>query len=206
MTIKTIDRFVDVASVALISIAAVLTALCGYQSSRWDGEQTRLYNVASANRLFAAQAADRDFVTTSINVTVFLRYIEAVQSGNEQMAKFLYDRMGPRMRPAMDAWLATHPLKNPKAPSSPFVMPQYTRYREAQSKKNEAAAQADFVAAIAAHRAADEFSLLTVIFATVSFLAGVSTKMAFPRHLIIVVLGILALCYGLARLWFLPVL
>ena len=59
---ETIDKFVDVASVVLISVAAVLTALCGYQASRWDGEQTRLYNIANASRLHAAEAADRSAV------------------------------------------------------------------------------------------------------------------------------------------------
>lgn len=203
---EAIDRFVDVASVALISVAAVLTAVCGFQASRWDGEQTRLYNVADASRLHAAEAADRAAVYTSINVTLFLDYIEAIQHNDPQFARFIYLRLGPNMRPAMDAWLATHPMKNPKAPTSPFVMPEYTQRMHAGEVQEQAVANADFQAALNAHGNADNFTLLTVVFATVSFLAGVSTKMTFPRHAIIVALGILALLYGLARLWFLPVL
>ena len=203
---ETIDKFVDVASVVLISVAAVLTALCGYQASRWDGEQARLYNVVDASRLHAAEAADRSAVNTSINVTLFLAYIDAVQHNNTQFAQFIYRRLGPNMRPVMDAWLATHPLTNPKAPTSPFVMREYAERMQAGSSQQEARAKADFTSAQIAHRNADEFTLLTVVFATVSFLAGVSTKLVFPRHAIIVGLGILALLYGLGRLWFLPVL
>jgi hypothetical protein len=201
-----IDRFVDVASVVLISVAAVLTAVCGYQASRWEGEQTRLFNVANATRLHEAETADRSAVNTSVNITLFLAYIDAVQHNNTQFAQFIYRRLGPNFKPVMDAWLATHPLTNPKAPTSPFVMPEYTRRMNAGSARDEAAATADFNEALDAHRNADEFTLLTVTFATVSFLAGVSTKLSFPRHAIIIGLGILALVYGLARLAFLPVL
>ena len=203
---EVIDKFVDVASVVLISVAAVLTAICGYQASRWDGEQTRLYNIANASRLQAAEAADRSAVYTSINVTLFLDYINAVQHGDAKFAQFIYRRLGPNMRPAMDAWLATHPLNNPKAPTSPFVMREYTQRAQAGSLQERAVADADFKSALNAHRNAEEFTLLTVVFATVSFLAGVSTKLVFPRHAIIVALGILALLYGLGRLWFLPYL
>ena len=203
---ETVDRFVDIASVALISVAAVLTAVCGFQASRWDGEQTRLYNVANASRLRAAEAADRAAVYTSINVTLFLDYIDAVQHNDTQFAQFIYRRLGPNMRPVMDAWLATHPMTNAKAPTSPFVMPEYTQRMHAGEVREQAVAAADFQDALNAHRNADNFTLLTVVFATVSFLAGVSTKMTYPRHAIIVGLGILALLYGVARLWFLPVL
>lgn len=203
---ESIDRFVDVASVVLISVAAVLTALCGYQASRWEGEQTRLYNIANANRLAAAEAADHSAVMTSIDVTLFLAYIDAVQHNNREFAQYIYRRLGPDFKPVMDAWLATHPLSNPKAPSSPFVMRQYAQHMSAGSARDQAAATVDFNTALAAHRNADEFTLLTVTFATVSFLAGVSTKLTFPRHAIIIGLGILALVYGLARLAFLPVL
>jgi hypothetical protein len=203
---ESIDRFVDIASVVLISVAAVLTALCGYQGSRWEGEQTRLYNIANASRLLAAQDADRSAVNTSINVTLFLAYIDATEHNNSEFAQFIYRRLGPNFKPVMDAWLATHPLTNPKAPSSPFVMPEYTRQMQSLSLRDEAAATVDFNSALRAHRNADEFTLLTVTFATVSFLAGVSTKLTFPRHAIIIALGILALLYGLERLWFLPVL
>lgn len=202
---KAIDKFVDVASVVLISVAAVLTALCGYQASRWEGEQTRLYNIANASRLHAAEAAGRAEVETAINVTLFLDYVDAIHHGDTEFAHFIYRRLGPNMRPVMDAWLATDPLKNPKAPTSPFVMPEYTQRMQAGSLLEEAQANVDFSSALNAHSNADDFTLLTVVFATVSFLAGVSTKLVFPRHAIIVGLGILALLYGLGRLWFLPI-
>lgn len=203
---KIVDRWVDITSVVLISVAAVLSAVCGYQAGRWEGEQTRLFNIANANRLLSAEAADRSFVATSINVTLFLQYVEATEAGNTAIAKFIYRRFPRDMRRAVDAWLATDPQHNVHAPLSPFVMPEYTAQLQAGSRKDVAVADADFSKALIAHRNADDFTLLTVVFAGVSFLAGVSTKLVFPRHAIIVSVGILALLYGIGRLAFLPVI
>lgn len=204
--LKAVDRFVDVAGVALISIAAVLTAVCGYQSGRWSGAQTREYNMANAQRIESAEAADRGLALTAIDVNLFLNYVNAVSVGNKRDADFIYRRFRPEMRPAMKAWLATKPLTNPTAPSSPFVMPQYSLATSASSHKLAAQAAEDFNAAQLANHHADDFLLLTVIFAGVSFLAGMSTKMTYPRHAIVIALGLVGLVYGLIRLVELPFL
>lgn len=203
---KAVDRVVDVASVALISITAVLSALCGYQSGRWGETQTRLYNVANADRMRGAEATGHGNTLTIIDVTLFLNYINALAGGRTREAEFINRRFRPEMRPAMDAWLATKPLTNPKAPTSPFVMPQYTLHTKVEAQSDEDRASANFEAAQEAARHADDFLLLTVVFAGVSFLAGMSTKFVFPRHAIVVTLGTLALLYGLIRLVGLPFL
>ncbi len=199
-----IDRVVDVASVVLISVAAVLTALCGYQSGRWSGQQTRLYSVANADRLRSAEAADRANVLTAIDVAVFLHYLDAVSTHDRPEADFIYARFRTEFKPAMRAWLASKPLTNPRAPSSPFVMPQYSLKTRAQARAYDDLAAAAFQRAVDATQHSDDFLLLTVIFAAVSFLAGVSTKMRYPRHAIVVAIGTAALLYGLVRLVQLP--
>lgn len=203
---KRVDRLVDVLSVVLISVAAVLTALCGYQSGRWGGAQMRLYNVANASRIESAEAADRALGTNAINVNLFLNYVDAISTHDTTRAQFIFDRFGPEMRTATVAWLATKPLHNRRAPSSPFVMPQYVVPAKAESRRDEAAADASFAAAQKANRYSDDFLLLTVVFAAVSFLAGITTKMVYPRHAIVVTIGTLALIYGLIRLAQLPFL
>jgi hypothetical protein len=204
--IDRVDRIVDVASVILISIAAVLTALCSYQSARWDGRQARLYNIANADRTDAAEALDRSNVLTAIDVGIFLRYIDAIDQGDPRMAAFLDRRFPPELRRAMQAWLASRPLKNPDAPSSPFVMRQYAPQTRVEARNSNAEARHSFDAAIVANGHADDFILLTVIFAGVSFLAGISTKMTYPRHAIMIVLGTVGTIYGIVRLLQLPFL
>lgn len=201
-----VDRFVDVASVILISVAAVLTAVCSYQSGKWDGEEARLYNLADANRAQAVEASDKANVLTAIDVALFLQYIDAVDADNARKAQFIYHRLRPEMRPAMQAWLAARPLANANAPSSPFVMPQYKLASNAKARRLQDAANVSFRGAQVAKSHADQFLLLTVIFAGVSFLGGVSTKMLYPRHVVIIGVAAVGLLYGTVRLAELPFL
>jgi hypothetical protein len=207
MTLRSkVDRFVDIGSVFLISIAAVLTALCGYQSGRWSGHQTYLYNDANASRIASGEATGRSNALMMIDVISFLDYINALDAGDTRKADFLYPRFRPEMRAALGAWLATKPLRNAKAPATPFIMRQYTLQTNAEAKRYEEKANADFEAAQRANQIADDFLLATVIFAGVSFMAGVSTKMVYPRHAVLIALATVAMIYGLLRLVQLPFL
>jgi len=183
-----------------------MTALRGYQSGRWGGQQARLYSMANADRVLSAEANDKALAFNAINVNLFLYYIDAVDAGDTKKANFIYRRLSPVMKSALTAWLATKPLTNPSAPSSPFVMPQYAPPASKVSRDYERQALENFKKAQSATSNSDAFLLLTVIFAGVSFLAGISTKMGFPRHLIIVALGTLVTIYGLVRLVELPFL
>ncbi|HZZ01198.1 MAG TPA: hypothetical protein VFE36_16670 [Candidatus Baltobacteraceae bacterium] len=200
------DHVVDVASVILISAATVLSALCGYQATRWSGDQARLYNVSSVQRMEAAESLNRSLALTAINVNLFLNYAAAVETNDTRRRDFIYKRFPPKMRRALDEWLATKPLTNPLAPSSPFVMRDYADRMQSGSRELNAKAAVSFRDAQLANQHSDNFMLLTVIFAAVSFLGGVSTKMQFPRHVFIIVLGAAALIYGIARLSYLPFL
>jgi hypothetical protein len=200
----TFDRVVDIASLVLISLAAVLSALCGYQAGRWGGEQTQLYNQAEAYRVMAAEAQATSHELTIIDIGLFLRYIDAFHARDAEMQQFLWRRIRPEARPAITAWIATKPLKNPHAPSSPFTMPQYRLATAAEARHYDGQAAEAFKSAQAATRHSDDYLLLTVIFAGVSFLAGISTKMVFPRHVFVVCLGSVALLYGVIRMTGLP--
>ncbi|HEY1428622.1 MAG TPA: hypothetical protein VGF18_03550, partial [Candidatus Tumulicola sp.] len=191
------DRFVDIASVVLISIAAVLTALCGYQSGRWSGEQARLYSAADSDRLQAAEESDRANAVSAVDVSVFIHYVQAVDAGNARFAAFLNRRMRPEFEPALKAWLATKPFQNESAPSSPFVMPEYRLKADGVARKFNLSAHHNFLGAVDATSHADDFLLLTVIFAAVSFLAGISTKMVYPRHAVVVAVASVATMYGI---------
>jgi hypothetical protein len=199
------DIGVDFASVILISAAAVLTAWCGYESARWTALQTKSYNLASAQRVEAAVSSGRSETFEVIDVTMFLQYVEATAAGHTQEQTFIYRRFRPEMKRAVDAWLATKPATNPAAPSSPFAMPQYRLVSADEAARLNALAAATFKAASDANEIGDDYVRLTVIFAAVSFMAGISTKFRFPSHIVIVVVGFGALFFGLLRLVELPI-
>jgi hypothetical protein len=84
--------------------------------------------------------------------------------------------MRPGYRPAVMAWLATHPLKNPNAPPDPSYMPQYRLPQQSQARVLNAQADAYFAVGQSAAETADKYVRLTVLFAAVLFLVGISTR------------------------------
>jgi hypothetical protein len=120
--------------------------------------------------------------------------------------KFYGSRFRPESRAAIAAWLKLDPLHNPNAPSSPFEMKEYRLGSSLDAKRAEGLAASAFERATSATRDSDQFLLLTVIFATVAFFGGMSTKFRFPFHLVVVALGYIALVYGVIRMIDLPVL
>lgn len=203
---STIDRVVDIGSVALISAAAVLSALCSYQATRWSGAQAHFYNVSNVRRMEASEALNRGLALTAINVNLFLSYFSAKEANDSRKAAFLYARMPGEMRRALDDWMALKPMTNPHAPTSPFAMRAYSDKMQAASHDLNVRAAEAFQSAQLANEHSDNFMLLTVVFAGVSFLGGVSTKMQYPRHAVVIAVATLGLIFGIARLVFMPFL
>jgi hypothetical protein len=85
-------------------------------------------------------------------------------------------RMRPGYLPAVNAWLALHPLKNPNAPPDPSYMPQYKIPQQAQAAMLTARADAYFSHGEAAAGTADKYVRLTVVLAAVLFLIGIGSR------------------------------
>lgn len=92
------------------------------------------------------------------------------------MATFYFNRFRPEFRPAVNAWVATRPLKNPDAPLTPFAMPQYTSAALAETAALERKADAESLQAQSHVRRADRYTLCVVMFALALFFAGISTR------------------------------
>ncbi|MGA8795736.1 MAG: hypothetical protein WB526_01550, partial [Candidatus Cybelea sp.] len=131
--------------------------------------------------------------------------VVAIAAGRTDEETFIHRRFRPEMKRAVDAWLATKPRTNASAPSSPFAMPEYSLQAGKDATQLNALAEANFEKATAANERGDAYVRLTVIFAAVSFLAGISTKFRFPSHIVIVVAGFGALIFGLIRMLELPI-
>ena len=84
-------------------------------------------------------------------------------------------------------------------------MPQYKLKTTQEAARLNALSAERFQEASESNELGDRYVRLTVIFAAVSFLAGISTRFFFPNHLIVVVLGFGALAFGLIRMFELPI-
>ena len=109
----------------LLAIATVATAWSGYQSTRWNGEQAKAGGRANALRIESAKAAGLANTQTEVDVATFTQWVNAYTLDQADLADFYFKRFRPEFKPAVDAWIATRPLKNANAPPTPFAMPQY---------------------------------------------------------------------------------
>ena len=118
-------NWVELAATLLLALATVATAWSGYQSTRWNGEQAKAAARANALRIESAKAADLANTQAGIDVATFTQWANAYATDETELADFYFKRFRPEFRPAVDAWVATRPLKNPDAPLTPFAMPEY---------------------------------------------------------------------------------
>lgn len=176
----------------LLAIAAVATAWSSYQSARWSGVQAIDFSRANASRVESTRAATQAGQETQVDVLTFTQWVNAYAAGDHRLANFYYDRFRREFKPAVHAWVATHPLHNPKAPPVPFSMPVYKLASQAESEKLLAEAEQATADARQSNQRSDNYVLAVVLFAASLFFAGISTKLAAPRQRVaVLVLGYL---------------
>jgi hypothetical protein len=93
------------------------------------------------------------------------------------LSGFLFERFRPEFKVAVDAWIATRPRLNPNAPPTPFAMPEYQVAASKNAARLEQLAETQSATARAANQHSDNYVLMTIMFATVLFFAGISSKM-----------------------------
>ena len=119
---------------------------------------------------------------------------------------FLYERFRPEMKTALDAWVALEPLKNPDAPSSPFAMDAYKSAAQDESDRLLGVAEEKLKEASQANQTSDNYVLLTVMFASVLFFGGISTKFdAFRIRAALIAFAVLIFATGLVILATYPI-
>jgi hypothetical protein len=171
----------ELLATVLLSVATVATAWSGYQSTRWNGEGSKATARATGLRIDSAKSADLANAQSGIDVATFTQWANAYAQKQTELADFYFKRFRKEFRPAVVAWVATRPLKNPGAPLTPFAMPQYRLAARADSE--QAAARAELYAAQSRRniQRASNYVLAVVLFASALFFAGMSTKLTVPR-------------------------
>jgi hypothetical protein len=175
------SRRMEVATTVLLGLAAVATAWSSYQASRWHGEQATATSKTSAIRIQAARAQGLAEADTQVDVTTFTQWVDAYARDDAELTDFYYARFRPEFKPAVSAWIATRPLKNPDAPLSPFAMPDYRLAATADAERLDRQAEASAAIVERDIQRADNYVLGVVLFAVTLFFAGMTTKLGDPR-------------------------
>ncbi len=182
-------RLVSIVEAALLSVVALLAAWSGYSAAKWGTESSLSLAKASAFRSKWSLAEIQSTQTRTLDSVTFNAAETAYVTHDSKLFELSVRRLRPGYRAAFDAWLATHPLKNPKAPPDPSDMPQYVIPTEAQARTFNAQSTAYFNRGESAASTADKYVRLTVLLAAVLFLVGIGSR--FPvrqgRYVLLVI-------------------
>jgi hypothetical protein len=175
------ELWVVTASTIVLSFTVLATAWCSYQAALWGGVQAAAYNRAGGLRVKGTRAMTTAGQHQIIDVGVFLKWAESYARGDTLLAGFLRDRFRPEFQPAFEAWLASRPLKNSAAPSTPFVMPEYHVALLDSAQAYEAESAQLFDEGQRANQVSDRYVLDTVLFALALFFASSAQQGKFFR-------------------------
>ncbi|WP_350348577.1 hypothetical protein ABIQ69_01225 [Agromyces sp. G08B096] len=162
---------VDAIAVFLLSAVAVLTAWCGFQSSKWGGEMSIAFSQASSARVQAADHASGARDARAADQAIWVQWVLATDRGDAALASYIEQRFSPEFRVAFDAWNA-----GDREAQGPFAMPEYVPPGAEDAAAANARADARFEAALQNNQRGDDYSILTVLFALVLFLVAISQR------------------------------
>ena len=175
------DHRLELIATVLLAFAAVATAWSSYQSTRWNGEQAKASSRTNAIRIEAARAQGLAEAQTQVDVATFTQWVDAYARKETELTDFYRERFREEFKPAVDAWLATRPLRNPDAPLTPFAMPEYKLAAAAEAKRLDAEAEVSSATVRRNIQHGSNYVLGVVLFAVSLFFAGMSTKLTDRR-------------------------
>ena len=196
-----LERWLEVASVILLSITALVTAWSAYQAATWGSTMSVKFSQASTRRVLATRASTTAGQLTAIDINLFTNWLNAYGNDNTKLVEFYQARFRLEFVPAFEAWLAAEPRLNPDAPKSPFVMPEYqVSYAQEAAELDEEAARL-YEEGMAANRERDGYAFTTVLLASILFFAGMAQRIKwFPLQVTMIGLGYALLVAVLVRL------
>ena len=170
------EVLVEIVEVAVLAIVAVATAWSGYQSARWDGQQSLLYGHATADRFKADAASTYGDQELAYDTALTTAYLQAQSAGDSKLEMLYIRRFTADYQAAFAAWLKTDPFTNPAVPPGPADMPQYRNPSFESAARLNAFAAATFNQGTAARDTAERYLRDTVLFASVLFLVAIAQR------------------------------
>lgn len=162
-------RGLEIVTVVLLSVTAVLTAWCGFESSKWGGEMSIAFSQASSARVQAAAAQSTAQAARQYDLTLYTEWVLAGADGREELVTFVEERFTDEFAIAFDAWTAEG-----RTSMGPFAMAEYVPPGTVEAEELNARADDKFEEALVNNQRGDDYSLLTVLFALVLFFAALS--------------------------------
>ena len=163
--------------VALILAATVVaTSWSAFQAGKWGAAMTVAFNDASVNRSIAASDLAQAGRDISADRSTFSSFVLAAGSDDEAAARILFTEFRDEVQPLIESWIAMDPFTN-RDVGSPFDDENYSAIATLEMAAEELAEAEEFTTiALEAKANAGNYTLATVAFAIVLFLAGLSRQ------------------------------
>ena len=212
----------ELAVTIVLSFAVVLTAWSAFEAAKWGGVQAIRFSEAGAARTESVRLDALAGQLTQLDIAVFMEWSAALADdvGSGLVAPpstsyepdagtrsgFLFARIRPEFRDVITEWLAASPITNPDAPGTPFELASYRNEGAAEAEELRIGAEELAADARAANQNGDNYVLTTVLFASVLFFAGVTTKVASERNrMILLGISVTTLAVGALVVFSLPI-
>lgn len=161
----------ELVAVILLSLVAVLTAWCGFESAKWGGDSSVAFSEASGARIEASDYESQARDARSVDLAVYTQWVLAGANDDPTLAAYIEERFSPEFAVAFDAWKADGMQEKGPFAMDEYVPPGTLEGAEATDRANALQAQAlDF------NEKGDNYSLMTVLFALVLFLAAIAQR------------------------------
>jgi len=202
---RKIKKWSEIFETAILTLATVATVWAGYQSGQWSGIQSSSNVQSISLRIEASELANSAQQLELVDVALFSNWVNAIAAEDQRRADFYAERFRAEFKPAFAAWLATKPLVNADAPSSPFEMAEYRVAQREQAAQKEAAASVASAEGERAGSIGDRFTLTAVILAGSLLLAGLASRFDWEElRAVVVAVALLVLLFCVVRLAMLP--
>jgi hypothetical protein len=195
------DRTLSIIEAVMLAVVALLAAYTGFASAKWGTESSVRLASASAARTEANRAALNAQNLKNFDSTTFNTWFTAYVAGNTTAEAVAARRFRPEFKVAFDAWLATDPFTNAKAPPGPTYMPQYKQPELVAASALDTKATEEYSLGVQAGSNSDSYVRDTIYLATILFLIGISGHFRFFRIRVgLVILGGLMMIVAIAQI------
>ena len=163
--------YAEIVATVLLSLAAVATAWSGYQATRWNGEQAKASSRTNAIRVEAARAQGLGEAQTQVDVATFIQWVDAYALKRTSCRTSTSSASARSSGPPSSRGSRRSP-QEPKAPLTPFAMPQYKLAATAEARRLDAEAELSSATVRQDIQRSSNYVLGVVLFSVALFFAG----------------------------------
>jgi len=194
------NRLLEVLAVALLGVATIGSAWCGYQATRWNGEENDLARRSGALQVEAARQFGLATQVVSYDSNMISQYANAASADDRDLMRFYRETLiRPELLPLVDRWeqqIAAGTTPENLLDDEDYLAEQLGPYRATEAEAQDLSVQAQ-----SAGDEADDYVLTTLILASALFFAGLTTSFRVRLARLLLLGGsVLLIAYAASRL------